>query len=40
MNESEGIFDYITRVQTVVNQLKQNEEIITNAKWWRRFCGH
>lgn len=32
MKESEGVSDYITRVQTVVNQLNRNGEALTNAR--------
>ncbi|XP_078153550.1 uncharacterized protein LOC144548693 [Carex rostrata] len=32
MKESEGIYDYITRVQTVVNQLKRNGEFLSDAR--------
>ncbi|KAG8474810.1 hypothetical protein CXB51_031511 [Gossypium anomalum] len=32
MKESEGVSDYITRVQTVVNQLNRNREALTNAR--------
>jgi hypothetical protein len=32
MKESEGVSDYITRVQTVVNQLKRNGETLTDAR--------
>ena len=32
MKESEGVSDYITRVQTVVNQLKRNGETITDSR--------
>jgi gag-polypeptide of LTR copia-type len=32
MKESEGVSDCITRVQTVVNQLKRNEETLTDAR--------
>ena len=32
MKETEGVSDYITRVQTVVNQLKRNGENLTDAR--------
>ena len=32
MKESEGVFDYITHVQTVVNQLNRNEEMLTEMR--------
>jgi transposase InsO family protein len=32
MKESEGVSDYITRVQTMVNQLKRNGETLTDAR--------
>ena len=32
MMESESVSDYITRVQTVVNQLNRNGETLTNAR--------
>ncbi|KAI0516112.1 hypothetical protein KFK09_008784 [Dendrobium nobile] len=32
MKESEGVSDYITRVQAVVNQLKRNGEMLTDAR--------
>jgi len=32
MKESEGVSDYITRVQTVANQLKRNEENLTETR--------
>ena len=32
MKETEGVSDYITRVQTVVNQLKGNGETLTDAR--------
>ena len=32
MKESEGVSEYITRVQTVVNQLKRNGETITDTR--------
>ncbi|GJV86209.1 hypothetical protein Tco_1530147 [Tanacetum coccineum] len=32
MKESEGVFDYITDVQMVVNQLKQNGETLTDSR--------
>ncbi|KAG8501144.1 hypothetical protein CXB51_003220 [Gossypium anomalum] len=32
MKESKGVSDYITRVQTVVNQLNRNGEALTNAR--------
>ena len=32
MKMSEGVSDYISRVQTVVNQLKRNGEILTDAR--------
>jgi uncharacterized membrane protein YkoI len=32
MKESEGVSDYITRVQSVVNQLKRNGETLTDAR--------
>ena len=32
MKETEGVSDYITRVQTIVNQLKRNGETLTDAR--------
>ncbi|GJU58197.1 retrovirus-related pol polyprotein from transposon TNT 1-94 [Tanacetum coccineum] len=32
MKESEGVSDYITRVQTMVNQLKRNGETLTDSR--------
>lgn len=32
MKESEGVSEYITHVQTVVNQLKRNGETITDPR--------
>jgi len=32
MMESENVFDYITRVQTMVNQLNQNGETLTDTQ--------
>nr|GEV96962.1 retrovirus-related Pol polyprotein from transposon TNT 1-94 [Tanacetum cinerariifolium] len=32
MKETEGIYDYITRVQTVVNKLKRNGESLTDSR--------
>jgi gag-polypeptide of LTR copia-type len=31
MKESKDVYDYITRVQSVVNQLKRNGETLTDA---------
>ncbi|GKB91626.1 retrovirus-related pol polyprotein from transposon TNT 1-94 [Tanacetum coccineum] len=32
MKESEGVYEYITRVQTVVNQLKRNSKTLTDSR--------
>ncbi|GKC10658.1 hypothetical protein Tco_1007440, partial [Tanacetum coccineum] len=32
MNETEGVSDYITRVQMVVNQLKRKDETLTDSR--------
>ncbi|GKD07240.1 hypothetical protein Tco_1186925 [Tanacetum coccineum] len=32
MKETEGVSDYITRVQAVVNQLKRNDETLTDSR--------
>jgi gag-polypeptide of LTR copia-type len=32
MKDSEGVSDYIVRVQTVMNQLKKNEENLTKTR--------
>ena len=32
MKESESVSDYITRVQTVVNQLNRNREMLTETR--------
>ena len=40
MMETESVSNYITRVQTMVNQLNRNGETLTDAQLWRRFWEH
>jgi C4-type Zn-finger protein len=37
MNNIEGVLDYITRVQTVMNQLKRNGESISEQRVVEKF---